>query len=302
MRSKKRGFTLVELLVVIGIIALLISILLPALTKARSFAIRVKCSANLRTLGQTLYMYASSNKSRMPMYVPPAGTNDNSLWIWDIPQPTRDMLVKYGSHRQALYCSVYTEQDVDGLWNYTGNLTVLGYVTMIKRGPSTDPRSLNLISMRDHMWIPSITVPKVSKETWPMFNPSIAPGLPGSFKGPTLPTQIIVAADSILCTNDGTGKRTFLVKGGYAQPHRTSHFNSRRKEPEGGNTLYLDGHVEWRDWKDILVLIRPSHRSSRFQLLRSRSPDRRRYWNSGSDSTEQGKSNRPSIWTACLRL
>lgn len=61
-----RAFTLVELLVVIGIIALLISILLPALNAAKSQAHTLKCAANQRTLGQTLHQYANDYKGLIP--------------------------------------------------------------------------------------------------------------------------------------------------------------------------------------------------------------------------------------------
>lgn len=63
----KAAFTLVELLVVIGIIALLISILLPALNRARSQANTVKCQANLRSIGQALYLYTGQTKGMLPI-------------------------------------------------------------------------------------------------------------------------------------------------------------------------------------------------------------------------------------------
>lgn len=65
-QQQREGFTLVELLVVIGIIALLISILLPALSRAREAANTIKCASNLRSVGQGMAQYVTENKNTYP--------------------------------------------------------------------------------------------------------------------------------------------------------------------------------------------------------------------------------------------
>jgi prepilin-type N-terminal cleavage/methylation domain-containing protein len=60
------GFTLVEVLVVIGIIALLISILLPTLGRAREAALKVRCTSNLRQIHNALQLYANANRGFLP--------------------------------------------------------------------------------------------------------------------------------------------------------------------------------------------------------------------------------------------
>ena len=65
-RGLRHGFTLVELLVVIGIIAVLIGLLLPTLSKAREHANSLKCAANLRSVGHGFAMYLAENKQVYP--------------------------------------------------------------------------------------------------------------------------------------------------------------------------------------------------------------------------------------------
>ena len=78
----RRAFTLVELLVVIGIIAILIAILLPVLNKVKEQANATKCAANLRELSKMWYQYASENKGlSVPGRLPKFDGFNSPYWI-----------------------------------------------------------------------------------------------------------------------------------------------------------------------------------------------------------------------------
>ena len=96
--SPRRAFTLIELLCVIGIIAILAALLLPALQDARQKSQRIGCQGNLRQLALSLQMYCADNEGKLPENRP--GGDLPNIWVrGDLKNPqdaTNSALIKAG--------------------------------------------------------------------------------------------------------------------------------------------------------------------------------------------------------------
>jgi prepilin-type N-terminal cleavage/methylation domain-containing protein len=118
MKTRRAGFTLVELLVVIGIIAVLVAILLPALTKARAAANRTVCMSNLRQLGTAIQMYGNEFHGIWPRFLdrdPTSGAIQDSAattsfawgkdsFLYPLGRYGVGLLYPYLRHRDVFYC------------------------------------------------------------------------------------------------------------------------------------------------------------------------------------------------------
>jgi prepilin-type N-terminal cleavage/methylation domain-containing protein/prepilin-type processing-associated H-X9-DG protein len=129
MSSRRTAFTLVELLVVIGIIALLIAILLPALNRARQQANLVDCSSRMRQMGQMIHMYASEQKGRLPVTYWENGTVTD-FWEqtgYHITGTLSKMMGKADADIRRLH-PIFEDKDIDtsiNLWNVPGQVAPL---------------------------------------------------------------------------------------------------------------------------------------------------------------------------------
>lgn len=245
MRYRARhhtGFTLIELLVVIAIIAILAGMLLPALSKAKSKAIKIKCTSNLKQLGIASLMYAHDYNDWFPLIQDPV-SKFVGYWPWDLPAYAANILTANGAQRHILYCPGFPKQDNDTLWKWqtdsvtettksTAGYRVAGYQFAWKYAGRVKETNITE-SLNPKPW-------KITADV--EYNPG--------------PAERVIIADANLSNRNNEKDRSknnyVKVTGGGWPDHQAPHLGARRI-PEGGNLLFADGHVSWRKFDQMIV-------------------------------------------------
>ena len=233
-RPQASAFTLVELLVVIAIIAILIAVLLPALQMAKERANRIKCSSNLRQIGQALAIYYADRRGQFPrtLYFPPgpAGFEGISFSKPEFVDPFAPggphndttaayfLLIRQALLTPAVFVCPSTLQHIDSLGG---------------KSPSHRSNFENTKST-EGIWGNSLSYSFITPYLgWPELDFFIMP--------PKASPGLAIAADR----NDPKDRYRSLSADVPRSDVRLMNSSSHRSD--GQNVLYNDGHVAWGD-------------------------------------------------------
>jgi prepilin-type N-terminal cleavage/methylation domain-containing protein len=254
-RTSRAGFTLVELLVVIGIIALLISILLPSLNRARETANKVKCGNNLKQVFNAMLLYANDTPSKTAWPRTRVSTTSTYYVTWGTQRLNTTVSTAAATSAQsadpfaAPAATILTPFDNDvtaGIWLL---LRTQDLVTEVFTCPSSNAERFDYAAGATAQ----------NYVNWPIA--PIANNLSYSFQNPfantasigrgfkwnaTLTAEFAVAADINPGADGGTTGDAVTTVATNSDSRSMRAGNSNNHDEDGQNVLYGDGSVQWQ--------------------------------------------------------
>jgi prepilin-type N-terminal cleavage/methylation domain-containing protein/prepilin-type processing-associated H-X9-DG protein len=259
-RSIRAGFTLVELLVVIGIIALLISILLPSLNRARETANRVKCASNLKQVGQAILLYSNENRNAYPRTR--ITTSPIVTPTWGTPYKDADLATAVATtssdpfsplpNAQATAASTYSPDynDVTGalfLLLRTQDLVPEVFTCPSSNAEKFDYGGQGASALSFTNWIGQAGVKKNVSYSYQNPYPTTTATGNGFKLNNSITAEFAVMSDinpGEGATPTATDSVTNVLSTASARDTRKG--NSSNHDKDGQNVLYGDGHVEFQ--------------------------------------------------------
>ena len=233
---------------VIAIIALLLSILMPALRAVREQGRRAVCAKNEKNTGLGLFIYANDYDGKLPM-------NVVDRWLFDVSYWTTDIILESGGFdRHIFYCPSWKKRDNIIFWRY-GEGFPAGTSESYPPGEPTDEKDRrDMHRIMGYFWF-------IDTQSGRR-NPPMSPdgGAPKEWvrsvtATKSAPANVELIAD--VTASNGPNRETSdfsKATGGcwtrWNVYDRSNHLKAGSR-PTGGNILFVDGHVNWRNFKDM---------------------------------------------------